>query len=109
MTSEITYSKAERIILWTIAIVGVTVINGAFFYGVLVRPGALRAALTNPIAVAFMVEATLLLVLLAYLLRKWGVSRFGPFAFVLLSLLGTMAFAVPLAVLSKKSPVPEGS
>ena len=38
-------------------------------------------------------EALVLVVLLAWLFRKWGVTRLGWGWFVLLSLLGSLAFA----------------
>ena len=103
MATQISYSATEKIILWAIAIFGVAAVNGAFFYGIIVQPDSLRAALANPIALAFMVEATLLLLLLAYLLKKWGVGRFGPVAFIVIALIGTMAFALPFSILTKKT------
>ena len=36
---------------------------------------------------------------LAWLLRKWGVSRLGWGWFVLLSFLGSLAFAIPVVLL----------
>jgi hypothetical protein len=92
------YSFAERCGLWGLAVVGLLVVNGAFFYGVF-HPEILRSALENPIALAFIIEALLLVVALAYLLTKWGVISLGWSWFVLLSLLGSLAFALPVAVL----------
>lgn len=95
---NVAYRRSERIILWSLAVVGFLVVNGAFLYGLLV-PGALRDALSNPVALAFMIEATLLMGALAYLLTKWRVSRLSWGWFVLLSLLGSMAFALPIVLL----------
>lgn len=72
---EVQYSRRERFWLWALAIFGFAGVNGAFFYGILFDPNALRAALTNPIAAAFIVEALILVGVFAYLFRKWGVSR----------------------------------
>lgn len=92
------YSPAERAFLWSLAVVGLVGVNGAFVYG-LVQPGVMNAALTNPISLAFMVEAIVLLIAFAYLLTKWRVSRLSPLWFVALSFLGSMAFALPVALL----------
>jgi hypothetical protein len=56
-------------------------------------------AIRNPVAAAFIVEALLLVWVFAYLLRKWGVSQLHPLWFVILSLIGSIAFALPVALL----------
>ncbi len=93
------YSPTERAWLVTLAVIGFVAVNGAFFYGLLARPGSLKAALTNPISLAFLVEALLMLGALAYLLGKWGVSRLSWAWFLFLSLVGSMAFALPVVLL----------
>lgn len=93
------YSSTERAWLVALAGFGFVAVNGAFLYGLIAQPGSLRAALTNPISLAFLVEALLMLVALAYLLGKWGVSRLSWGWFLLLSLLGSMAFALPVVLL----------
>lgn len=102
MHPEIQYSPRERFGLWCLAVVGFVALNGVFVYGLVGERDALRAALTNPIAVAFMAEALLLAAVLAYLLRRWGVSRVPWGWFVLLSLLGGIAFALPVALLWRR-------
>jgi len=92
------YSSRERLWLWLVAGVGIVGINGAFLVG-LATPGALTAALGNPIAVAFMAEALILVALMAYLLPKWNVARLRWPWLVVLSLLGGLAFAIPLVIL----------
>lgn len=96
------YSPTERAWLVALAVFGFVAVNGAFFYGLIAQPGSLRAALTNPISLAFLVEALLMLVALAYLLGKWGVSRFSWGWFLFLSLLGSMAFALPVVLLWRR-------
>jgi len=93
------YSSWERLWLWTLAAVGLLVVNGGFLYGVLVDPAVLASAMRNPVSVAFQVEAFLLLAALTYLLPKWGVSRLPRGWFVALALLGSLAFALPVALL----------
>ena len=99
---EVEYSRHERFWLWALGVFGFVGVNGAFFYGLLFDPNALQAALTNPIAAAFIVEALILTGVLAYLFRKWGVSRIAWGWFVCLSLLGSMAFAIPIALLFRR-------
>ena len=96
------YSSTERAWLVALAVFGFVAVNGAFFYGLIAQPGSLRAALTNPISLAFLVEALLMLVALAYLLGKWGVSRLSWGWFLFLSLLGSMAFALPVVLLWRR-------
>jgi hypothetical protein len=99
MPNEIPYSAAERFWLCALAAAGFIGVNGAFFYGVFARPGALEAALSNPVSLAFAIEALLLLVALAYLLHRSGVSRLSWRWFLFLSLAGSMAFALPVMFL----------
>ena len=94
------YSSIERLGLWTLAAVGLVGLNGAFVYGLVARPGSLQAALRNPVALAFIVESLVLVGVLAWLLRRWGVSRVHWLWFVALSLLGGIAFALPVVVLA---------
>ena len=93
------YTARERFALWLLGAGGLVGLNGAFVYGLIVSPGSLRAALSNPVAVAFILEALALVVVLAYLLGKWGLLRIRWGWFVVLSLLGGLAFALPVALL----------
>jgi hypothetical protein len=93
------YSRVERVWLTGLAIFGFVALNGAFAYGILFEPQAMTVALSNPIAAAFIVEALILVALLAYLFDRWGVSRLHWSWFVLLSLLGGLAFSIPVALL----------
>ena len=96
------YSAPERFWLWTLAIVGVVGLNTAFMYGLVVRPELLAQAMSNPVSLAFILESLLLMCAFAYLLNKWGVSRMHWGWFVALSLLGSMALALPVVLLGKK-------
>lgn len=99
MNRDLRYGPTERLVLWTLAAVGFVGVNGAFLYGLIAVPGAYAEAMSNPIAVAFMAEAFLLVALLAYLLTRWGVARLGWGWFVGLSLLGSILFALPVVLL----------
>ena len=104
MSHRIEYSPAERFWLWALAAFGFLAVNGAFMYGVFVRPEILAQAQRNPLSMAFVVEALLLVAALAYLLPKWGVTRMSWGWFVVLSLAGSLAFSLPLALLWKQDP-----
>jgi len=93
------YTRAERLWLWALAVFGLLGVNGVFLWTLFFRPETMREALANPITVAYSVEALALVAALAWLFRKWGVSRLGWGWFVLLSLLGSLAFAIPVALL----------
>ena len=95
---RIVYSGRERLWLSILALFTFFGLNGAFVYGLLHRD-VLQAALANPLALAFILEALLLVGVLAYLLRKWDVSRVPWGWFVVLSLLGGLAFALPVVLL----------
>lgn len=99
MTVSSAYTRRERFWLGALAVFGFVGVNGAFVYGLLLEPGSLEAAMTNPIAAAFAIEALVLVGVLAYLFRKWGVSRMAWGWFVLLALLGSLAFAIPIVLL----------
>jgi uncharacterized membrane protein YhaH (DUF805 family) len=93
------YSPRERFWLAALAFVGFVGLNGMFLYGMLARPDAMASTFSNPVALAFMLEALLLVPVLAYLLGRWGVTRLHWGWFVALSFAGGIAFALPLALL----------
>jgi hypothetical protein len=99
MRYTIEYTKAERFWLIALGAFGFLAVNGVFAYGLLFQPDALMAALSNPLAAAFIVEALVMVGVFAYLFNRWGVSRLGWGWFVFLSLLGSMAFAIPVVLL----------
>lgn len=93
------FPRGQRLGLIVLAALGLIGVNAVFLYGALFVPGAYEAATSNPVAVAFMVEAALLVVALAWLFERWKVSRIGWLGFVGLALVGSLAFAVPVALL----------
>ena len=97
--AEVSYTSSERSALWVLAIFGFFAVNGTFLYGLLADTDAIRQALTNPISAAFIIEAFALMGVFAYLFGKWGVARRSWKWFVALSLLGSMAFALPIVLM----------
>lgn len=93
------YSPRERLWLWAMAAFGFVVLNGAFIYAVSVEPGGVLRLPRDPLALAFVVETFVMLAALTYLLPKWGVMRLHWGWFLGLSLLGSMAFALPVVLL----------
>jgi hypothetical protein len=57
----------------------------------------LAAAQSNPLSLAFTLEALALMAVLAYLLPKWGVTQLSWGWFVVLSLVGSLAVSLPIA------------
>jgi hypothetical protein len=104
----IQYNRWERFLLWSVCAVGFLVVNTAFIYGLVFRPDAIAGVLRNPVSAAFIVETFVLMGLLAYLLTRWRVNRLHWGWFIVLSLLGSMAFALPVMLLwPVKAPVSE--
>ena len=97
--NSVQYTTTERLVLMLIAAVGLIALNGVFIYGVLFHAELITNAIKNPIACAFVVEAFVLMGVLAYLLAKWGVSRVHWGWFVVLSVAGGLAFALPVVLL----------
>jgi len=102
MIEQIEYTKSERVFLWCLGAFGILGVNTAFLYGLLIQPEMMTEALKNPIALAFMTETMVLMLVFAYLLSKWGVAKLSWRWFVLLSLIGSMAFALPVTLLWSK-------
>lgn len=93
------YSRGERIALIALGAVGIIALNTVFVYALIWKPEWVTEAHTNPVSAVFIAEAILLMGFWAYLLRKWGVSRLGWGWFIVLSLVGSMAFALPVVLL----------
>lgn len=93
------YSPLERLALWSLALVGFLLLNAVFLWAVLWKPELISQAMTNPVSAVFLAESFLLMGFLAYLLTKWKVARLHWAWFIALSLLGSMAFALPIVLL----------
>lgn len=105
----ITLTALEARVLAGLAALGLLVPNGIFLYYLFAEPAAVRAALANPVALVFVAEAFFLMFFFAWLLGRAGVRRPTGRWFVLLSLVGSMAFSVPATIwlLGKSRERPE--
>jgi uncharacterized PurR-regulated membrane protein YhhQ (DUF165 family) len=90
-----TFTQVHKKLLLALAIFGMVIPNGLFLYYLFFAPEVVNAAFANPIALVFMMEALLLMILLAWLIHIAGYRSPGWLAFIIMSLLGSMAFSVP--------------
>ncbi len=86
--------------MWLVllAVIGLLAPGGLFLYGLLHDYTSLAAALSDRMALAFFLDLVMSTFLLAYFLAK---RPLGPVKwpwFVALSLLGTLAFSIPLFI-----------
>ena len=78
-----------------VALLGLVVPNGLFIYWLFVEFQGLDAVLQNKLALAFMLEAFLLLVLLSVYFARRPIGRVGWGWFVALSIIGGLGFGLP--------------
>ena len=84
-----------QVTLLVIALFGLTVPNGLFLYAV--RSGAGSGGLLgDKLALAFLLDAFVAMALLAYIYAVRPIGRVRWYWFVVLSLLGGLAFSLPL-------------
>lgn len=88
------FSILQERMLAILATFGFLVPNGIFVYASM-QADVLRVALSNPIALMFIIEALFLMALFAWLIHRSGNKYPGWQAFIILSVLGSMAFSVP--------------
>jgi hypothetical protein len=108
MSAPVEYTRGEKAALVSLAVVGLAGLNAVFAWAFVFHQQAMWDAMTNPVSAVFIAEAFLVMGFLAYLLRKWGVARLGWGWFIVLSLVGSMAFAIPVVLLwpGRKGPHP---
>ena len=90
-----TFTPLQEKLLLAVALFGLLVPNGIFLYFSGVAPNLLPAAIANPIALVFMLEATVLMLFFAWLIRHRGLNRPGWIAFIVMSLAGSLVFSIP--------------
>jgi drug/metabolite transporter (DMT)-like permease len=87
--------RRYRPLLWGMAVIGFFGLNGVFLYFYLLHPDVMADALQNPISVVFMLEAFLMTAFVAWLIWLSELRRPGWISFIVLSLIGSLAFSVP--------------
>jgi len=96
-------SPRERTVLAAVALFGFLGPNGVFVYYALFRWSELVAGLSHPVALAFVLEAGVVTMLIAACLACRPIGRWGWKTFVGLSLLGGLAFGIPVTILINAS------
>lgn len=86
------------------AIFGFLVINGPFLYFALVDLETYSEGMGNAMTRVFLGEAFLLMFLFAYLIARMGWKRPGWVFFIFMSLIGSLAFSIPLQLFLLSSP-----
>ena len=83
-------------ILLVIALFGLIVPNGLFLYWAATEFNSVGDLFASRLALAFMIEAMMLMALLAFYFAKNPVGKYGWKTFVVLSLVGGLGFSLPL-------------
>ena len=78
-----------------LSILGFLLINVPFLYFVFFEKSIYYTALSNGVFLIFLSEAFLLMSFAAFLMAKLGLNKPGWVWFIVLTLLGSMAFSVP--------------
>jgi len=92
-------SPSHRSVLGAVALFGLLGPNGVFLYYALLRPDEFWGALSNPVTLAFLTEAFVVMILLAVFLHVRPMGPWGWKSFVVMSLLGGLGFSIPALVL----------
>jgi hypothetical protein len=92
-------SKKQQILLWCISVIGLIGVNGLFLYALVFIPEQITSAFNNVISIAFILEALLLLLLLCFLVSVVKFKSPGWPGFLLLSILGSLAFSIPFSII----------
>ena len=83
-------------ILLAIAMFGLIVPNGLFLYWLLYEYEGVMTVAQNKLALAFILDAFLVMGLLAYYFARNPVGRIKWYWFIVLSILGGLGFSIPL-------------
>lgn len=93
-----------RPIFLVLAILGFLLINCPFLYFALIEREVYELGMKNGLALVFIAEAFLLLVFFAFLIAKMGYQKPGWIFFVFMSIIGSLAFSIPLQLYLMTKP-----
>lgn len=85
-----------RPFLLVAAVLGFLFINCPFLYFALIATDVYAAGMQNGLALVFISEAFLLLAFFAFIIARMGWKKPGWIFFVCMSILGSLAFSIPL-------------
>lgn len=97
-------TKKQRRTLAVLALIGLVGPNGIFIYYSIVDASAIHRTLGDPIALAFIAESFLTMGIMAWLIRARGRSNPGWVSFIIMSLLGSLAFSFPAYLWATNRP-----
>ncbi len=85
-----------RVILLVVAIIAFIGPNGLYLYYASTEPELNREAMSNPVALAFMIEAMMLLALFLWYVYQRTRSVLQLVLYLVLTFAGSLAFSLPL-------------
>lgn len=88
-------TQQQRTALISVALFGLLVPNGMFFYYVFVEFTSLTEVLSNRLALGFIIDAFMATGLLAWWFARHPLGPYSWKTFILLSLLGGLGFSLP--------------
>lgn len=88
-------SFAEKIILLTIALFGLTVPNGMFFYYLFTQFHSIGEVMNDLLALGFIIDAFMATGLLSWWFAKNPIGTYSWKVFIILSLSGGLGFSLP--------------
>ena len=93
---NIQLSQPARIVLLLVAILAAIGPNALYLFAVITDPGLNQQAMQNPVALAFMIEAMMLLALFLWFVYHRTRSFVQVLVYFVLTFLGSLAFSFPL-------------
>lgn len=89
-------ARPTRLILLVFALLALVGPNGLYLYAFFTQPELNQAAMQNPVALAFMIEAMMLLALFLWYVYRVTRSWAQVGLYLVLTFLGSLAFSFPL-------------
>lgn len=89
-------TRFQRIVLLVVAFLALLGPNALYLYYAFTQPELNQEALNNPIALAFMIEAMMLLGLFLWFVYRVTRSWLSVLLYLILAFLGSLAFSLPM-------------